>query len=126
MIVVVVILLIAVVAVYGYYTNVEITALNVYAPDNVCGLNVYLIGYTGFNASTSSAVPLSVEVPNNNTTACTLRGVTTNTSGFAVSDVQLPGPIAGNSSGTISYGSLNFTLTVPGSRWSGIVNLVFS
>lgn len=122
---VVVVIVIAAISVYGYYTTVDVTALNVYAPDNVCDLNVFLIYYTGFNSSTGSSVPLSLPVPNNNSTACTLHGVTTNTSGFGVEDVQLPPSIPGNSTGGPFNGTLNFTLTLPGSRFSGVVNLIF-
>jgi hypothetical protein len=123
---VVVILLVSAVSVYGYYTTVDVTAMNVYAPDNVCGLNIYEIYYTGFNASTGSAFALSLPVPNNNTTSCTLRGVTTNTSGFGVEDLQLPPAIPGNTTGTVYNGTLNLTLTLPGSHYSGVVNLIFT
>ncbi len=121
----IVVVVIAALAIYGYYTTVDVTTLNIYAPDDVCGLNVYLISYSGFNASTGSSVPLSLLVPNNNTTSCTLHGVTTNSSGFGVEDVQLPGPIAGYTGGVQSNGTLNLTLTLPGSHYSGIVNLIF-
>jgi len=117
---------VAAIAVYGYYTTVGVTALYVYAPDNVCDLNVYAIYYTGFNATTGSTFALSLPVPNNNSTSCTLRGVTTNTSGFGVEDLQLPSAIPGNTSGTLHNGTLNLTLTLPGSRYSGNVNLIFS
>lgn len=125
-ILVAVIVVVAALGVYAYYTTVDVTALNIYAPDNVCGLNLPGIYYTGFNASTGSTFPLSLYVPNNNSTACTLRGVTTNTSGFSVEDVQLPGPIPGNTTGGPFNGTLNLTLTLPGSRYSGAVNLIFS
>ena len=125
-IILVVVLLIAGLAVYGYYTTVEVTQLVIYAPDDVCGLDVYLIAYAGFNATTGTSVPLELYVPNNNSSACTLRGVATNTSGFGVEGVQLPGAIAGNMSGVLSNGTLNLTLTVPASRYSGVVNLIFS
>jgi len=124
-VVVVVIVIFAALVVYSYYTTVDVTALNVYAPDNVCDLNGQEIFYTGFNGSTGSSVALSLPVFNNNTTSCTVHGVTTNTSGFGVEDVQLPPPIPGNTTGTAHNATLNLTLTLPGSRYTGVVNLVF-
>jgi len=128
-VVVVVLLVVAGLAVYGYYTTVDATAVNVYAPDNVCGLNVYSIFYTGFNVSTGASVPLTLSVPNNNSTSCTLRGVAlasnSSSSGFGLGDVQLPPAIPGNTTGTPATGTLNVTLTVPGSHYTGVVNLVF-
>jgi hypothetical protein len=102
--------------------NVDVNVFLVWAPDNVCGLNEpnNTIAYEGFNDSPGVTDFFQFEVPNSNATTCTLIGVTTNTSGFSVSGVGLPGPIAGFGNGTLSL-----NLTLPGSSWSGNVNLVF-
>jgi len=123
-IIVVIFVVIGAIAAYVALTappNVDVTYLNVYAPDNVCGLNTNPVSYFGFNASVGSAQQLELQLENFNSTACTLRGVTTNSSGFSVSSVQVPDTVGG-----LGNGTLNFTLGLPGGAYTGVVNLVFS
>jgi zinc-ribbon domain len=121
---VVVILLIATVVAYELLPpaepQIQVAEIDVWAPDNVCGLNATPIYYDGYNSSTNAAVELGLSVPNFNSTACTVTSVTTNSTGFSLSAVQVPLtiPASGN-------GSMNLTLTSPGSSFSGNVNLVF-
>jgi hypothetical protein len=121
--VVVVLLLVAVVGAF-YYTSpsnkVDITLFNVYAPDNVCGLNSYPIAYYGFNDTTGASDSLGFPVPNSNTTSCEIKVVTTNSSGFSLSDINTPLTIPFNGTG-----NLTLTLTLPSSPYTGVVNLVF-
>ena len=100
---------------------VQVQAIYVWAPDNVCGLNTNPIGYYGYNSSTSAVNTFDLEVENFNGTTCTVVGVTTNSSGFALSQIQVPLVIAGGTNN-----SMNLTVTSPSSSFSGILNLVFS
>ncbi len=100
---------------------VNITSINVYAPDNVCGLNTNPIYYEGYTDSPGASDPLALQIENFNNTACTLRGVTTNTTGFTLSDVGVPitVPAVGNN-------TLNLTLNLPSSGYNGVVNLIYT
>lgn len=101
--------------------NVDVQGLNVYAPYNACGLNSYPIGYYGFNASAGTHQALELQLENFNTTGpCTVHNVTTNTSGFGVSDIQVPDTV-----GELGNGTINLTLSLPDAAYTGIVNLVF-
>jgi len=122
--------LVVVVAAIGYLAysppppNVDVQGINVYAPDNVCGLNSNLIGYYGFNASVGSQEALELQLENFNVSGpCTVRSVTVaaNTSVFSLSNIQVPDTVP-----AISNGTLNLTLTLPGSAYNGLVNLVFA
>lgn len=101
--------------------NVDVEGINVYAPDNVCGLHANPISYLGFNASARGQVALDLQLENFNSTACAVEAVTTNTSGFSVSGVHVSGIV-----GPFGNGTISLTLSLPGSAYSGIVNLVFS
>ena len=124
-IVVVMFVVIAAIGVYALMTTkpyVDVQALNVYAPDNVCGLNSNPVGYYGFNSTAGQNEPLELQLENFNLTgSCTVRGVVTNTSGFGVSDVQVPDTV-----GALGNGTINLTLSLPGHAFVGIVNLVFN
>jgi len=123
-IVVVVILVIGVIAFASFESQspaIQVGFINIWAPDNVCGLNTNPIAYYGFNSSTGASESLDFPVPNYNATACTIESVTTNSSGFSLSSVQVPLEIAGNGTG-----SMNMTIEVPTSSFSGDMNLVFS
>jgi hypothetical protein len=101
--------------------SVQVASILVYAPDDVCGLGVNLIGYYGFNASTGENETFELEVPNYNSSACTLTGVTTNTSGFALSDLGgLPLQVEVG-----SYGNFTVSITMPSSAFSGNLNLIY-
>ncbi len=126
-VVVVVIVGILVVAAVGLYLiassvpPVQVQNINIYAPDNVCGLNSNLIGFSGYNSSTSASTPLELEMPNYNSTACTIMTMTTNTTGFILSGIQEPLTIPG--SGTAG---MNVTIQSPGSDFNGNLNLVLT
>lgn len=127
MLVVIVVLILVVVSIsaYEYYTTppppIQVAFFNIWAPDNVCGLNANPISYYGYNWSTSTAETFEFPVPNFNATSCTIHSVVTNSTGFSLSAVQVPLTIAGN--GTQS---MNITVTSPGSSFSGSVNFVFA
>jgi hypothetical protein len=125
---IVVVILVAIIGAVAFYEltapNVNIESFIVYAPDNVCGLNDpnNLLGYDGFNDTPGDVDYLQFPVPNyNQSGSCNVVSVTTNTTGFALSDVVLPGPIAVNATGTLSL-----NLTLPGSSWTGNVYLIFA
>lgn len=130
-IVVVVVLVIAGgIGAYLYYAqtqNVDVNGFYVYSPDNVCGLALVPTAWTGFNDTPGNTDEILFSpstgggVPNYNLTSCTLRGVTTNTSGFGISGPSVPLTIASEGSGT-----LYFNISLPGSSWSGNVNLIFT
>ena len=122
MIVVVVVLIVAVVAVdYLEMPPVQVAYLFVWAPDNVCGLNANAIEFSGYNGSTGASQTLDLLMPNYNLTTCTVLSATTNSSGFSLSEVQVPISIPGG--GTAS---MNITITSPSSAFSGNMNLVLS
>jgi len=100
---------------------VVVGTIDIWAPDNVCGLNTTQIDYPGYNSSTGQAIALELSVPNYNASACIVHGVRTNSSGFALSQVQtgVRIPASGNA-------TLNLTVTSPGSSFSGNLDLVFS
>jgi hypothetical protein len=124
---VVIILVVAVVAVgYFFFTPpVQVGYINIWAPDNVCGFLTNPQGnpvsYYGFNGSTGQVQTLLFPIPNFNTTTCNIVGAISNTSGFTLSDVQVPLAIPGNGTG-----SMNITITSPSSSFMGNLNLVFS
>ncbi len=123
-VVVVVILVIAGIAVYAYETStppVQVQYINIWAPDNVCGLNTNPIGFGGYNSSTSASEPLELEMPNFNTTSCRISTLTTNTTGFTLSQVEVPLTLPGNA--TVG---LNLTIQSPGSAFNGLLNLVLT
>jgi hypothetical protein len=120
---VVVVLIVAVIAVaYVLYPAppVQVQAINIWAPDNVCGLNANGIYFGGFNSSASANQTYEFGMPNFNYTTCTVVGVTTNTSGFSLFDVQVPLTIAANGTS-----DMNITIQAP-SSFSGDLNLVLS
>jgi hypothetical protein len=100
---------------------VQVADINIYSPDNVCGLNSYPIYYDGFNGSTGQVQTLGFTMPNSNGSACTIRAVTTNTTGFTLSAIQVPLVIPGHGNA-----SMNITVTSPSSAFSGYLNLIMS
>jgi len=123
-VVVVVILVVSVVAFLATpaASGVQVQYINIWAPDNVCGLNSNPISFYGFNWSTGQSGAVEFSMANFNATACTVVGVTTNTSGFGLSDVQVPLQIPASDQ---SF-PMNMTITAPSSSFSGNLNLVFS
>ncbi len=125
-IIVVAILVISVIAVVAIVTappQVSVDIINIWAPDNVCGLNTNPIGYDGFNTSPSQSYGIALGVPNYNNTSCDLLGVVANTSGFTVTQASVPLSIPGLD--TSEGGNLSLTIKLPGSAFSGDLNLVF-
>jgi len=123
-IVVVLIVVVAVVA-FSFFLAppppVQVGYINIWAPDNVCGLNTNPISFYGFNSSTGASQTLDFGMPNYNATACTIATVTTNSTGFSLSGIQAPLTIAGGATG-----SMNITITSPSSDFSGNLNLVLT
>jgi hypothetical protein len=106
-------------------SGIQVGTINVWSNDDVCGLNA---AYTyGFNASTGASVPLAFNITgapnagNNGTLACTIETVVTNTSGFGLTDLNVPLVIPANGNET-----LNITVLCPGSDYSGDLNLVMT
>jgi hypothetical protein len=126
-VVVVIIALFLIVALVDYEffapptSPVQISEVDIWAPNNVCGLNSNQIAYTGYNTSTNSNDSFDLGVPNFNSTACTIMTVSTNTSGFAITSVQVPLTLPGN----VQNASMNITIESPGTSYSGSLNLVF-
>jgi hypothetical protein len=100
---------------------IQVANMNVWAPDNVCGLSANPIGYQGYSGSTNTSTAFELEVPNFNSTSCTITSVTTNTSGFALSDIQEPLTVPGSGNTT-----MNLTISSPDVAFSGNLSLVFS
>ncbi len=123
----IVIVLIASILVYLFVPvstpNVDITEFVFVSPDNVCGLNG--VGFYGFNTTPGQAVNLTVDLTGapigngNATLGCTLGTLTTTTSGFSVSDANVPLVIPANATEILA-----FTLGVPSSSYTGNVTLV--
>ncbi len=101
--------------------SVQVTALVLWAPDNVCDLANNPGYYAGFNSTAGSSVSLTLGVPNYNASGCTVRALSTNTSGFALEGVGVPLAIPAN-----AEGALNVTVELPGRGYTGPVNLVFA
>jgi hypothetical protein len=104
---------------------IQVGQINVWSSDNVCGLND--ASTYGFNASTGDVVPLSFDITGapygtgNATYGCTIMSVTTNSSGFSVSDVNVPLAVPANATEV-----LNFNVQCPNSTFSGDLNLVMA
>jgi hypothetical protein len=117
------IVVVAIIAIAPYVTpstTVNVTSIDVWAPDNVCGLGTNLVSYSGFTDSVGSTDAFTLELPNFNSTACTVTGATTNTSGFGLTDVMVPVNVPGGQNA-----SLDLTVILPGSAYSGTLNLVY-
>jgi hypothetical protein len=120
----IVVVIIVVLAVFVYTSpppKVHVSEINVWAPDNVCGLGATPVSYNGFDDSPGGIDAFALELPNFNSTPCVLHGVTTNTSGFSLSNVQIPVTVSGAHNGT-----LNLTVAVPGSPYNGPLNLAYT
>jgi hypothetical protein len=121
----IVVIAVAAILLFPAGSAIQVGQINVWSGDNVCGLNG---AYTyGFNASTGASVPLAFNITggpnagNNGTLACTIETVTTNSSGFGLTDVNVPLVIPANTNET-----LNLTVICPGTDFSGNLNLVMS
>lgn len=101
--------------------TVHVAFINVWAPDNVCGFSDHPSGYDGFDDKVGATELFQLGLHNYNSTACTVHGVTTNTSGFGLSDVQVPVTVPGGGDGY-----LNVSVLLPNSAYSGNLDLVYS
>jgi hypothetical protein len=122
--VVTVVVVVALIVASPYVTvsnQVKVTEIDVWAPGDVCGLGSHPAYYAGFNDVVGSSDAFHLQILNFNATACTLRGVTTNTSGFGLANVAVPLTVAGSGNGT-----LNLTVILPNSAFHGILNLVYT
>jgi len=102
-------------------TTVNVREIAVYAPDNVCGLQSNPIKYAGFSDAPGANDLFGLQVTNFNSTPCTVRSVTTNTSGFGLSNVQVPFPVAG-----AGNGFMNVTIVLPSGSFDGVLALVYT
>jgi hypothetical protein len=123
---VVVILIVAVVGVLAYEASqvVSVSQVNFSSPDNTCGLNGVV--YYGFNASLGSTVAVGFDMYGNNTTAggtstgpCTVHSVSSASSGFTIATQNTPLVVPANTTLV-----LWLNITVPGSSYSGALNLI--
>jgi len=121
-VVIILVVIVAVIALAYYLTPapaIQVNAINIWAPDNACGLNSNPVYFDGFNGSTNATQTFEFGMPNFNATTCTIASVTTNTSGFSLSQIQVPLSIGANATG-----SMNITITSPTSPFSGNLNRV--
>ena len=101
--------------------QVKVSEIDVWAPSNVCGLNAQLISYDGFNDMPGASDGFQLQVVNYNSSACVVSHVATNTSGFSLSDAQVPLSIA---AGQSEY--LSLTINLPQSAFDGSMNLIYT
>ena len=115
-VVVVVIVVIAALAYIGS-TKVDVTAINFTSADNACGMAGNTM--SGFTTSTGGTQSITLSITNSNILlSCTVTSVTANTSGFSISGANTPLTIpAGGSE------SLSFTVTAPGSSYTGVLTI---
>ena len=120
----VIVVIIVVLAIFVFTSpppKVHVSEIDVWAPDNVCGLGKTPVSYAGFDDTPGGVDAFALQLPNFNSTSCTLHAVTTNSSGFSLSNVQTPVTVSGAHNGT-----LNLTIALPGNPFNGPMNLVYS
>jgi hypothetical protein len=98
---------------------VQVGQINIYSPDNVCGLNSTFTAFTGFNSTTSANETFEFPMPNDNSSACTIQSVSTNTTGFSVPEAQVPITIPPSP----AFVWMNITIVSPNSSFSGTLYL---
>jgi len=99
--------------------KVSVSSIHLSAPTDPCGLNG--ANLVGFTADEGASVHESVTVHNaNSTSSCTVRSMTSATSGFSVASFT-PVEIPPGSNGT-----LVFSIQVPDSAFSGSLTLDLS
>ena len=102
---------------------VQVSEIDVWAPDNVCGLSANPIAFDGYGTALNENDSFELYGwQNYNSTACTILSVTTNTTGFSLSGIQVPLTIPGGDQNA----SINLTIEAPGSSYSGPLDLVFA
>lgn len=100
--------------------QVKVEEIDVWAPTNVCGLSSNPISYPGFTDMPGSADAFQFQISNFNSSACTVSQASTNTSGFSLSNAQLPLTVA---QGQSQF--LNVTVNLPSGSFDGTLNLVY-
>ncbi|HEV2449557.1 MAG TPA: hypothetical protein VGU43_03995, partial [Thermoplasmata archaeon] len=122
----VVVLVVVVAAILAFHLippspQVKVAEIDVWAPTNVCGLAGTPISYSGFSDMPGSSEDFQFQVVDYNATACTVAHAGTNTTGFSLSNVQLPITIqAGQSQ------FLNLTIHLPQGAFDGSLNLIYT
>jgi hypothetical protein len=122
--IVVIVVVVAAIAVLPYAVHapqVNVRGINVWAPNNVCGLGTNPVYYAGFSDAPGGEDAFVLQVHNFNSTPCTVHGATTNTSGFGLSNVETPVNVLGNQNG-----SLNLTILLPAMSFDGWIDLVYA
>ena len=99
--------------------EVNVTEIDFVSPDNACDLD----GATdvGFTAAPGDSVEFVYNISNNDTAPCTIGAISTNTTGFSVTDANAPLVIPNGSARDFS-----FTVNVPNAAFSGVLTLVIS
>jgi hypothetical protein len=101
--------------------TVTVTTIDYASSDDACGV----AGVTahGFNASAGESLKIGVIMYGNSTAtgtaACNIETLSTSTPGFSITGANVPLPIPAN-----EHATLSFTLTVPGSAFTGVLTLV--
>jgi hypothetical protein len=122
----VVVLIVVVAAILAFHflapsPQVKVEEIDVWAPGNVCGLDATPISYSGFSDMPGASQDFQFQVVNYNATACTLGHVATNTTGFSLSNIQVPVTVlAGQSQ------FLNLTIDLPTVAFDGTLNLIYT
>ena len=122
--VVVLIVVVAVILAFHFLApspQVKVGEIDVWAPSNVCGLGAQPIFYSGFTDMPGVSDAFQFQVENFNATACTVNFAKTNTTGFSISNAELPLTVAGGQSAF-----LNVTVNLPSSAFDGTLNLVYA
>ncbi len=101
--------------------TVTVTTIDYASPDDACGV----AGVTshGFNASAGESLKIGVIMYGNSTAtgtaACSIQTLSTSTPGFSITGADVPLKISAN-----QHATLSFTVTVPGSGFTGVLTLV--
>jgi hypothetical protein len=124
LVVVIVVISLVGLAVYEADQTVNVTIINFVSPDNTCGWNG--LYDNGFNEPPGSSLQFEYENYGNTTTGnatgpCTVHSVTTNTSGFSISDANVPLYTPANNTTT-----LDFTVNLPNSPYNGPLWIVIT
>ena len=98
-------------------TAVSVTAINVTSSDDACGSNGH--SFNGFTTGVGGTISQTFTITNGDIIlSCTISTVSATTSGFSVSGANAPLTIpAGGTE------SLSFTITAPGSAYTGVLTI---
>jgi hypothetical protein len=104
----------------GPVPQVHVEVINAWAPSDVCGIGNLSITYDGFSDEAGLSDAIQLQITNFNATACTVTKVVTNTTGFSLTDVQVPFSIA---QGQSAY--LGLTIVLPMGAYDGPLDLIY-